>query len=137
MSFLALAIATLQIAPTDAAEPPQDVLKTPQVRAAPSCACPEEVDFEGAILLRGVVVDAEVMLSADGRSARDRQATIFAVDRGGAWNTGGRARVFHSTNEARCGVAFDYGRQYEILVRKDNDGGYKTDACLIAAGEAE
>lgn len=78
----------------------------------------------------GIASDAQLTLGADGLSAEDRQATIFTVMRVKTGDVKSPAKVFHSTNPAKCGISFDYGKRYEIVgVLKD--GAIETDWCQM------
>lgn len=100
----------------------------PSVRAA--CPCPKEPE-PGVMTLRGLVVDAELTLGPDGRSANDRQATIFDITPGNPYGVSGRTRIYHSTDTNKCGVLFDYGSKYLLRVRKTENGEFETDKCLM------
>ena len=101
--------------------------KKPSIRFT-ECRCPDQ-DETAFIILKGVVVDAEVTLSPDGLSAADRQATIINVS-GSNDGAKGRTKIWHSTKEVQCGVNFDYGKKYSIAARK-TEKGFETDACLM------
>lgn len=97
-----------------------------------SCAAAAGPD----LILEGLVVDAEMTLGADGRSANDAQATIFNVLKTRAVKqtdplTGARIRVLHTTSPKSCGVTFDYGKRYAVPVRKTEAGELETDFCLL------
>ncbi|MEM8771823.1 MAG: hypothetical protein AAGD92_09275 [Pseudomonadota bacterium] len=100
----------------------------PQIRKPPekTCTCSGEAE-PGLRQIEGFVVDAEVTLASDGRSANDRQATIFAP---GSVGNAERIRVFHFTSAKNCGVTFDYGKKYTLTVRTLEDGALETDRCL-------
>ena len=139
-SIIALfAFAQLGATSPSAGVPQTDVLGD---RSAPArtdrvqiilCGCASAAPAD--LTVEGLVVDAEVLLGPDGRSALDRQATVFNVlpstrpDRAG--DVKGRTRIFHSTAERKCGVAFDYGKNYRVPVRRTEDGALETDFCLI------
>ncbi|MHA7872092.1 MAG: hypothetical protein ACX939_07070, partial [Hyphococcus sp.] len=101
-----------------------------EIRKPASCRCPETLE-DGVLTLRGLVVDAELTVAADGRSANERQATIFNVSRSGDHDVQGRTRIWHSTIPANCGLTFDYGLQYTLFVRRNEDGTLETDQCLM------
>jgi|GEM_PF-1747213 len=98
-----------------------------------SCADATMPDY----LLTGLVVDAELVLGADKRSAASRQATVFnilsAMKNGEPLEIDGRTRIFHETSPNECGVAFDYGKEYMVYARKAEGGEYETDYCLMNA----
>ena len=89
------------------------------------------------VLLTGLVIDAELFLGEDKRSAADHQATVFnilsAQENGEPAEVRGRTRIFHETNTNQCGVRFDYGKQYMVYARKNEEGGFETDYCLMNA----
>jgi len=108
----------------------------PKAKPAPTirakCLCPAPV--EGAIVrLEGLVVDAELTLGPDGRTANDRQATIFEIWRSDGAEVSGRTKVWHSADTEACGVIFDYGRKYQLAARKNEAGELETDACVMRA----
>lgn len=103
--------------------------QAPQVmQYRPGCSCP--VEDEAVNFLRGLIVDAEVTLAPNRLSINERQATIVNVESADN-GVSGRTRVWHSNNTDACGVAFDYGKRYEIAVRELDDGSFETDACLM------
>ncbi len=101
-----------------------------EIRKAKVCTCPDEMD-ENLLMLRGLVVDAEVTLAPDGRSPNERQATIFDIKPNNKVDIEGRTRIWHSTNKSQCGLTFDYGLQYSLIVRRTEEGDLETDACLM------
>ncbi len=120
------------------AQNPNDLGAPPiQIRRSPTCKCAEEVET-GTLLLDGFVVDAEVTLAPDGLSMSDRQATIFNISRSDDHEFKGRTKIWHSTRKSQCGMNFNYGSKYKLVVRKlENDpdddkknGGIETDQCL-------
>ncbi len=107
----------------------------PTIRKLPKkeCSCPPEPEKD-VFTLYGLVVDAEVTLAPDGRSANERQATIINLvepDDDANVSAGERARVWHKTKSEQCGVTFDYGRKYKIPARKTEQGQFETDLCLM------
>ena len=98
-----------------------------------SCAKTKAPEF----MLQGLVVDAELTLGPDGRKAAPRQATVFDVlsasENGEPAKINGRLKIFHETNTAKCGVRFDYGKEYMVYAHKNEDGAYETDYCLMNA----
>lgn len=112
---------------------PPEAREAPGIRAA--CACPDE-PASGVVVIEGLVVDAELKVAPNGRSTLPRQATIFDVSGENDRGVSGRTRVYHSANTDKCGVVFDYGKKYAVAVRKNADGGFETDKCLMKqAGE--
>lgn len=126
INFVAVLALLLQPAPETEAAPSSD-RKTPSIRYS-ECRCPDK-DDSALIILEGLVIDAEVTLSADGLSPADRQATIFKIN-GSNRSVKGRTRIWHSNKEKQCGVNFDYGKKYEIAARRTEQG-FETDACLM------
>ena len=108
----------------DLGAPPVEIRKTPE------CRCPETLE-DGALFLRGLVVDAEVTVAADGRSPNERQATIFTINPSADHDYKGRTRIWHTTKPESCGITFDYGLQYLLAVRRTEDGALETDECLM------
>ncbi len=143
LSALIAAIALAQTeAPATAEEAPPaaavaDLTAPPKLNRARAILCGCAKAAAPDFLLTGLVVDAELVLGADKRSAADRQATIFnilsAMKNGEPIDTRGRTKIFHGTNINECGVAFDYGKQYMVYARKSEDGAYETDYCLMNA----
>lgn len=110
----------------------RDLTAAPTIRKAPEapkCTCPDSYEA-GAIMLKGIVVDAEMTAAADGRSANDWMATIFDVVYASDGSAKGRTRVWHSNAPGKCGLTFDYGRKYALAVREGANG-YETDKCLM------
>lgn len=126
----AIWIAAMALQSEDAAADVQ--FPEPSVRAP--CHCPDAME-PGLVYLEGLVVDAELTVAPDGRTPNDRQATVFDIKPGNAVGVSGRTRIFHSNNTNKCGVVFDYGKQYELVVRKTGDGQYETDKCLMPQAE--
>ena len=137
LAAIALQTATLSL---EGDVPQADIVK--ELAAPPTydrarairCSCKDATP--AMLLLEGLVVDAEVTLGPDGRSANDRQATFFNVlkarEDGKLAKVSGRTKVFHQAGSAKCGVSFDYGKRYAVPVRKTEDGELETDFCLIA-----
>ncbi len=138
-------IAAFAIAQADASEsdgaPSTDIVDAlaapPKLNRARAILCSCAKATAPDYLLNGLVVDAELVLAADKRSAEDRQATIFnilsAMENGEPIDINGRTKIFHGTNTNECGVRFDYGKQYMVYARKNEDGAYETDYCLMNA----
>lgn len=123
--MLGVLVSLLALQSAESAEPPHH--KTPTVRAV-GCRCSDQTE-PGAIIIEGVVVDAEVTLAPGGLSVNDRMATIFDVK--GQGEISGRTRVWHQSNPDQCGVTFDYGLTYKVALRQTEDGALETDACLM------
>lgn len=117
-----------QSSAADLAAPPQLYGKDP---TEPRCVCIDDQTPKEFITLKGLVVDAEVTLSANRLSTNDRQTTIFDVTQASNNETSGRTRIWHSTLVGQCGVTFDYGRRYTLAVRKSETGQLETDECLM------
>ena len=77
------------------------------------------------------MIDAKVILGADGRSVEDRMATIFDVKSSNDSSISGRTAVWHSIDEDSCGVSFDYGKKYTVRARWSDNEELETDACLM------
>ena len=122
LAAVALANAQTEQAPVVPADQ-----KKPSVRYS-DCRCPDS-DEAALAIIEGIVIDAEVTLSADGLSPADRQATIFDVTTK-TNDIKGRTKIWHQTKIAQCGVNFDYGKKYQIVVRQ-TDQGLETDECLM------
>ena len=131
IATLAASFGVLMLA--QSAPPPPALDREPGiVRDMPAdarqCACDEAGQGDGEIV--GVVADAELVLSADGRTASERQATVFSVIDGGGLTDADRIRIFHSTDEKKCGVTFSYGSRYTVSVRRADEE-LETDYCLM------
>ncbi len=122
----AIWIAALALQSDDAAADVQFL--EPSIRM--KCSCRDALRSP-LIHFEGIVVDAEVTVAPDGRTPNDRQATIFDIQPGNAAGVRGRTRIFHSSDTKKCGVVFDYGKSYNLTVRKTADGQYETDWCLM------
>lgn len=107
--------------------PPSDAASSERLREI-LCGCAAATPAE--TLLEGVVVDAELTLSPDGRTANQRQATIFTILNALDVAAGARVKIFHDA-QAQCGVTFDYGKRYRIRARPIEDGAFETDYCLM------
>ncbi|MEO1136355.1 MAG: hypothetical protein AAFW68_07065 [Pseudomonadota bacterium] len=103
----------------------------PALKDESACICPA-LKEKPDVTLSGHVVDARVILSADQRSVEDRMATIFDVKTSDAGLTG-RTAVWHDVSDAKCGVTFDYGKNYSVAARRGENGDLETDRCLMAA----
>ncbi len=132
ISFVAVLAMFLQPAPEVGVRPPSS-RKAPSIRFS-ECRCPDQ-DETAFVILEGLVIDAEVTLSADGLSPADRQATIFNINGSNA-SLKGRTKIWHSTKEKQCGVNFDYGKKYAVAARRTEQG-FETDACLMRRLRAE
>ncbi len=114
-----------------------DLTAPPKLNRARAILCSCAKAIAPDYLLTGLVIDAELVLGADMRSAADRQATVFnilsAMKNGAPIELSDRTKIFHGTNTGKCGVRFDYGKQYMVYARKTEDGVYETDYCLMNA----
>ncbi len=117
---------------TLAAQPGAELTAPPDFTRAQAIICSCASAPAPETVLEGLVVDAELTLRPDGLRANDRQATVFETA-----NAKDRFKVFHSTSQSACGVAFDYGKKYAIPVRTSDDGAYETDFCLMRNGAKE
>ncbi len=132
-------LAAAAFAQADAAtrEITADLSAPPKLNRARAILCSCAKAKAPDMLLNGLVVDAELVLGEDKRSAAERQATIFnifsAMENGEPVKLDGRTRVFHETNANQCGVQFDYGKQYMVYARKTEEGAFETDYCLMNA----
>ncbi|MEE2691073.1 MAG: hypothetical protein VX640_05990 [Pseudomonadota bacterium] len=120
----------------------QSVAADPALTAPPerisSCKC-KAVEGAEAISIRGFAIDGEVRLDATGRNPLPRQATVFRVLTAEGVDARTPFKVWHLTAPDQCGVTFDYGKLYVVMLRKKGDD-YETDRCLAhpaAAKEAE
>ncbi len=130
MKIVLAGIALLAAAAAQSTE--RDLTAVPTIRKPPEppkCTCPDEYET-GAILLKGLVVDAEMTASPDGSYANDWMATIFDISYASDGAASGRTRIWHSNAPGKCGLSFDYGRIYKLAVREGEDG-YETDKCLM------
>lgn len=100
------------------------------------CSC-ASADKSNLVSFTAIASDAEVALAEDGRSAKPRQATIFKVVKGAGDDVPERAKVFHLTDPAKCGVRFDYGKRYEIVAAKKENGELETSYCLMPKPAAD
>lgn len=132
-----IAAAAMTQADATAATGAGDLTAPPKLNRARAILCRCAKAAPPDFLLTGLVIDAELFLGEDKRSAADRQATIFnilsAMENGEPATITGRTRVFHETNTNQCGVRFDYGKQYMVYARKNEEGGFETDYCLMNA----
>lgn len=137
MLLVLLAAAAMAQTDAPAANVTADLTAPPKLNRARAIICRCAKAPAPDVLLNGLVIDAELFLGEDKRSAADRQATIFnilsASKNGAPVKISGRTRVFHETNANQCGVRFDYGKQYMVYARKNEDGGFETDYCLMNA----
>lgn len=111
-----------------AAPPPLPARNALAVR----CACPAEVPQE-RIVFTGIVMDAELRVDATGRAVEPRQATVFRLIRADDPSLESPVKVWHPVESERCGLSFDYGRQYTLVVRRTEKGALETDQCLLRA----
>ena len=132
-----LAAMTVAQAQAPAPDPVDTLAAPPKLNRTKAILCSCEKTQPPQFMLQGLVVDAEMTLAPDGRNPADRQATIFniftATENGERADLGRRLKIFHLTNKARCGVRFDYGKEYMVYARKTEEGAYETDYCLMNA----
>lgn len=112
-----------------AAPPPLPMRDAPAIR----CACPAQEPVE-RIVFTGIVVDAELRVDASGRAVEPRQATVFRLIRADDPSLETPVKVWHPIESERCGLSFDYGRQYTLAARRTETGALETDQCLLRAG---
>lgn len=93
------------------------------------CVCRKDLPAPD-IVFRGVVIDAELRASIDGRSVQPRQATIFNVEKTIKGAAATPMKVWHVTDQKKCGVRFNYGEAYTVKARLKN-GAAETDLCLM------
>ena len=74
----------------------------PAIRKPSSCTCNGRGKVD--VVIKGFVVDAEVILAADRRSVEDRMATIFDVEYSTGGDFKGRTRIWHHVSAENCGV---------------------------------
>ncbi len=125
MRFLKLAsssIAIASLALSAAAQPPE---RTPPRLC--SCAQPPKDEI---VEFAGVAFDAELTLDETGQNVLPRQASVFRVVRSADESLKTPVKIWHSTEMAKCGVSFDYGKEYTIRVRKEGER-LETDYCLM------
>lgn len=99
------------------------------------CSC-AGVDKSQLISFTGIASDAQMTLKADGRSAEPRQATIFRVLNGANADLPDPAKVWHVTDPAKCGVRFDYGKRYDIVAQRKENGDLETSYCVMPKAKA-
>ncbi|MBI1391144.1 MAG: hypothetical protein GC152_00250 [Alphaproteobacteria bacterium] len=85
-----------------------------------SCACPSSAP-DDIIEIDGVVRDAELRLAPNGKSVLPEQATVFTVISASDESISGTVKVHHSTEPAKCGLAFDYGKRYLVRAVRKGD----------------
>lgn len=98
--------------------------------ASSKCRCAAPAPGEETVVFKGLVVDAEMRADASGLAVEPRQATIFRLIRAEKGEVSGPVKVWHATSPDRCGVAFDYGREYTVRARKEDEA-LETDFCLM------
>lgn len=113
-----------------------DFRQSRQIDPYALCSC-ANADKSNIVSFTGYAADAEVILGEDGRSAESRQATIFRVTKGRSADVPELAKVWHVTNPAKCGVKFDYGKRYEIIASKKENGELETSYCLMPKPPAD
>jgi hypothetical protein len=103
----------------------------PEMKTPPSkCRCAAPAAGEEDVVFKGLVVDAEMTVDASGVAVEPRQATIFRLIRAVKGEVSGPVKVWHVTNPDKCGVTFDYGKEYTVIARKKNNA-LETDFCLM------
>ncbi|HNR75608.1 MAG TPA: hypothetical protein PKM48_00635 [Parvularculaceae bacterium] len=98
------------------------------------CSCANKPEGE-EVAFTGVVTDAEMTLGADGRSAKERQATVFRILKGSSEKVPDPAKVWHVTNPSKCGVTFDYGKRYDVVAVRKENGELETSYCVMPDGK--
>ncbi|MBB5517480.1 hypothetical protein [Amphiplicatus metriothermophilus] len=133
-SFFAICLAAAQAGSLGdlAAPPPLPNRPEPAIR----CACPQDAPEE-KIVFTGIVVDAELRVDASGRAVQPRQATVFRLIRADDPALKTPVKVWHPIESERCGLSFDYGRQYTLAARRTEKGALETDQCLLRAAPAD
>lgn len=124
MIFETLAAIALQSSPSGEIRPAR------QIDPYALCSC-ANADRSNLVSFTGIASDAQMILGADGRSAEERQATIFKVVKGKGADVSDPAKVWHVTNPAKCGVRFDYGKRYTVIAAKKENGELETSYCLM------
>ncbi len=92
------------------------------------CVC-RDVSGEEQVAFTGYATDAQMILGEDGRSALPRQATIFRIEKGPK-DLASPVKVWHVTKPEKCGVAFAYGKRYDVVAVKKGDE-LETNWCLM------
>lgn len=92
------------------------------------CVCKDDV-AEEQVTFTGYATDAQMILGEDGRSALPRQATIFRIEKGPK-DLASPVKVWHVTKPEKCGLAFAYGRRYDVVAVKKG-GELETNWCLM------
>jgi len=106
-------------------------LSPPELRKKEeTCVCPATAQ-RADVTVSGYVVDAQMVLAADGYSMEDRMATIFDVAKSSNGEYSGRTKIWHNISNKACGVTFDYGKKYSVPARVNDDGDLETDQCLM------
>lgn len=127
LNMLALSAMSLDVPVPSPVPELTEVPETPQEES--DCTCPATASAD--VTLSGYVIDAKVILGADGRSVEDRMATIFDVKSSDDSSVSGRTAVWHNIDEDSCGVSFDYGKKYTVRARWSESEELETDACLM------
>lgn len=124
-AIFALATAALLAGGAEAAQSAPQMSK-PHAK----CYCKTPDPNEKDIFFKGVVVDAELTVDSSGLSVTPRQATIFRAIEPQKLGLENPIKVWHVTNPDKCGVTFDYGKEYTVKARKKDDA-LETDLCLM------
>jgi hypothetical protein len=120
--------ASLFLAQQSAPDGPPEVRELPKADPYLRCRCSEDAE-DDLISVTGVVKDARFTLAPGGKRVIDRQETIFEVIRASEAGIDGEVAIAHPIKPESCGVSFDYGRQYTVMVRKV-EGELETDWCI-------
>ena len=119
--FAALAFAVQ----ADAADP--SLTAPPELRS--QCRC-KSLDGAEAVTIRGFAIDGEIRVAENGRDPMPRQATVFRVLSANGVEAQTPFKVWHMTAPDQCGVTFDYGKLYVVVLRRSGEE-YETDQCLM------
>lgn len=93
------------------------------------CGCEQQKPGE-VIEFIGIAFDAELTVDETGQGVVPRQASIFRIVSSPDKTLKTPVKVWHSTETAKCGVRFDYGKEYSVRARRDGEL-LETDYCLL------
>ncbi|MGE0408515.1 MAG: hypothetical protein AB7P23_04535 [Amphiplicatus sp.] len=93
------------------------------------CVCAEPAT-DDSVAFTGIVTDAELLLNESGHGVLPRQAAVFRIVQSKQLDQRSATKVWHTTDLKRCGVVFDYGRQYNVRAKRTADG-LETNYCLM------
>ena len=110
-----------------------DLDPAPRQRA-PKCRCDMSAG-QDVFTFTGVVTGAELVLDDKGASVDPRQATIFSVNGAAGLGLKNPVQIWHVTDPDNCGVSFDYGKEYTVIVRKAGKE-FETNLCLMKEAPA-